>query len=348
MAPYDPFQRGPHPVGTATFTWRDDARGRALPVDVWYPATDDVRGRDLDPATQDRFVPLPGAPSVAQQAVRDAPPERTPGRLLLFSHGFGGDRRQSTFFCTHLASHGFVVAAMDHVGNTTADLLAGDSPSDDPATVQRFMQDRPADCSFVIDRMRAGAASAAVDDGPVGITGHSFGGWTSLMTAGRDARIGAVVALAPAGGHAEGGEAEDMAVGLDLDWGREVPVLMLVAAEDAILPLSGMVDLHARIASAHRTLVLQDADHFHFCDNVEQTHDGYRAMLAAQPATAALAERMRPSADYCAGSVAHDLIRGLGLAHFDQWLRGNPEARTLLDSDLRAGLEARAIHVSLL
>jgi len=43
---------------------------------------------------------------------RALPPDRLLAR-------FGGHRRQSTFFCTHLASHGYVVAAADHTGNTT-------------------------------------------------------------------------------------------------------------------------------------------------------------------------------------------------------------------------------------
>jgi hypothetical protein len=40
----------------------------------------------------------------------------------VFSHGYGAHRRQSTFFCTHLLSHGYVVA-MDHTGNTVFETI---------------------------------------------------------------------------------------------------------------------------------------------------------------------------------------------------------------------------------
>ncbi len=217
MANYNPFLRGVYPAGTRSFQWRDETRDRVLPVDVWYPTDEAFRGQDLDPATQDSTEMIPGFPAVAQQAVRDATPLETTWPLIVFSHGFGGGRRQSTFYCTHLASHGYLVAAMDHVGNTLADMLAGNSPADDPVVVRTFMRDRPADCSFVIDRMLAGAAGPHADPGRIGITGHSFGGWTSLMTAGTDDRIRAVVALAPAGGRNPDGEAADFAAGLDLN-----------------------------------------------------------------------------------------------------------------------------------
>ena len=348
MSDYDPFARGPLPVGVRNFAWTDAARDRTLPVEVWYPATEAHRGQDLDAATQDRFTTIPGFPEAVQQAVRDAAVEAGARPAVLFSHGFGGDRRQSTFYCTHLASHGYVVASMDHVGNTTADMLAGTSNAEDTAVVDRFCRERPDDCSFVLDRLLAGDAGVEVAPGPVGITGHSFGGWTSLMTPGKDARFGAIVALAPAGGHAPGGEAGDMAERLDLAWGRDVPTLLLVAEGDLILPLDGMRDLHARIASPHDTLVLGDADHFHFCDDVEQTHDGFRMMMAAMPGSEAIVAAMKSSADLCPGTHAYDFNRGPGLAHFDAHLRGSEDAGAWLAQDLPAVFAERAIAVTTL
>ena len=156
MAKYDPFERGPHPVGARAFEWRDETRDRALPIEVWYPASEAHRGQDQDDATRDRYQPLPIAPEVTQDAVRDA--EALTGRfpLVVFSHGFGGERRQSTHFTTHLASHGYVVVAMDHVGNTTADMMESAGAAPDPDMIGRFMSDRPVDASFVIDRVLAG------------------------------------------------------------------------------------------------------------------------------------------------------------------------------------------------
>src|SRR5690348_5730962 len=121
MSAYDPFARGRHPVGVKTL---DLQRGsRPVPVELWYPATDDHAGRDVDPATRDTYDLLPGFPPAWQEAVRDARPHAGRHPLVMFSHGYGGHRRQSTFLCTHLASHGYVVAAVDHTGNTILDSM---------------------------------------------------------------------------------------------------------------------------------------------------------------------------------------------------------------------------------
>ncbi len=119
------FDRGEHPVGVRTVELHDPARDRALTVEVWYPADGALAGADRDPAQRDRYLLLPGFPPSYQHAVRDAAP--APGRrpLIVFSHGLAGHRRQSTFYCTHLASHGYAVIAPDHAGNTFRDLMGG-------------------------------------------------------------------------------------------------------------------------------------------------------------------------------------------------------------------------------
>ena len=56
---YDPFARGPHPVGVVTLELSDPARSRFVPTEVWYPAAESARGQDLDAATQDSYEVLP-------------------------------------------------------------------------------------------------------------------------------------------------------------------------------------------------------------------------------------------------------------------------------------------------
>src|SRR6516162_697416 len=68
----------------------DTARNRTFPVDVWFSETD--RGAGALP-------------------------------LILFSHHSGGSRRASTFLTSHLASHGYLVAAMDHSEGVAPELL---------------------------------------------------------------------------------------------------------------------------------------------------------------------------------------------------------------------------------
>lgn len=194
-AAYDDLLRpGPYGAGVTTIMLTDTTRSRVLPVDVWYP---------IDPATTSgepnayyldaTFATLA---SLCSPARRDATPIRTgPWPLVVFSHGFGGVRFQSFYLTEHLATHGFVVAAPDHPGNTFADFAM---LSDDAAIAQSAV-DRPLDMMFVTDRMLAdgGGLSLSIDATRVAISGHSFGGWTSLETARRDPRFRVVVPLAP-------------------------------------------------------------------------------------------------------------------------------------------------------
>src|SRR5947207_1037046 len=113
MDTYDPFVRGRFPVGVRTIDAVDASRRRRFPIELWYPATAAHAGQDLDPASQD-VVEAPPRQARGQTAVRDAAAQ--PGRyaLIAFSHGSGYHRRAATFLSTHLASHGYVVAAVDH------------------------------------------------------------------------------------------------------------------------------------------------------------------------------------------------------------------------------------------
>src|SRR5262249_11533673 len=139
-----------------------------------------------------------GSVTLSQDAVRDSTACAGSFPLVAFSHGSGGHRRQSTFLCTHLASHGYVVAAVDHAGNTAADTLLGATA----AEVDAWIAARPADIRWLLDRILDGATSELghiVDADRIGVVGHSFGGWTVLEATARDPRIRAVVAMAPGG-----------------------------------------------------------------------------------------------------------------------------------------------------
>src|SRR5262245_2754635 len=174
---YDPFARGPFPVGVRTEHAIDITRHRRqLPFELWYPAAAPYAGHDGTASTQDTFTVLPGSPPLRQAAVRDA--EAHPGTypLIAFSHSSGGHRRQSIFLCTHLASHGYVVVAVDHAGNTLQDAAA------------------------LARRVAAGEVAARIDPHRIGMAGHSFGDWAALAILAVERRIGAVLALHRGGG----------------------------------------------------------------------------------------------------------------------------------------------------
>ncbi|MGZ3532833.1 MAG: alpha/beta hydrolase [Vulcanimicrobiaceae bacterium] len=88
-----------------------------------------IRGQDIAPGTQDVFtVPLRDTPR-RQLAVRDAAARPGTYPLIVFSHHSGGHRRTATFLCTHLSSHGYVVAALDHSEVVAAELARNDGES---------------------------------------------------------------------------------------------------------------------------------------------------------------------------------------------------------------------------
>jgi predicted dienelactone hydrolase len=340
--PYDPFERGRFPVGVRTIVLHETAGNRDLPVEVWYPATGAHRGQDLDEATQDVFEHTPGFPTATQPAVRDAEPDGSLDLVpLVFSHGFAGHRRQSAGYCTHLASHGYLVASPDHVGNTMLDMLPYFTPGseDDEAValVAGSAVNRPFDVIRTLDALYAGdAGMAAAPDRPAGMTGHSFGGWTTLQVVGWDKRFAAAVPLAPGGGDQGTFEGLDIRETLFMEWDRDVPTLILACEDDTILPVQGMRDLFERVPSPTALVILRRADHFHFCDGATEMHDFVLLMRAAADSG------MKPMSQLVSEETAQRFIAGLGLAHFDAYLRDNTEPASLFD-DLEAVLAAQGI-----
>ncbi|HJZ88444.1 MAG TPA: alpha/beta hydrolase [Polyangia bacterium] len=187
----DPAQPGPYAAGVRTVMMTDPSRNRSFAVDVWYPAASSSSGQANQYRLEVFGLALASLPSPAR---RDAEPAAgAPWPLVLFSHGFGGIRFQSFFLTEHLASHGFVVAAPDHPGNTLADVFFGGGNALQSAI------DRPLDLAFVLDQMIAGSAGVplTVDPTRVAATGHSFGGYTALKVAQQDPRIRIVFPMAP-------------------------------------------------------------------------------------------------------------------------------------------------------
>jgi predicted dienelactone hydrolase len=324
---YDPFARGAFPVGVRTVEVYDPDRDRRLPTEIWYPAAEEYAGQDLDDTVKDMFEPLPEAPPSFQKAVRDATPAPVATVPVAFSHTVASHRRQSTFLCTHLASHGYLVASPDHVGTTMADLidvfLGGPSETEILEVFIKSGLDRPLDMACILDHIDNGQS--------VGAIGHGFGAWTVLTLASRDNRIGATVPIAPAGGEAGTLAGIDVRDTLDLEWGRQIPTLFLAAELDSLIPLPGVRDLYARLRSADAMGILGNADHWHFCDSVEDIHDLMLSLSSALGLTG-----MRPSFELCSGELAHEFTSALVLAHLDEHLKGHDGAEEFLGQDLNA------------
>ena len=132
---------GPASVGVATTSLTDSSRGRTLPVEVWYPiassgAASDVIDFETDTERRAALSPLlddSPAECVATttNATRDASAIAGEYPVVLYSHCYTCTRWSAHAVMERLASHGFVVVAPDHEGDTLFDRLGRiESPLD--------------------------------------------------------------------------------------------------------------------------------------------------------------------------------------------------------------------------
>jgi dienelactone hydrolase len=366
---YDPFSRGEHPVGVRTEMWTDASRDRDLCVEIWYPAADSHVGQDLDPATWDVFVPGWAAEGqdvaddlVHQEAVRDAEPAEAQLQrpLVLLIHGWAGYRREATFVGTHLASRGYIVVSPDVPGSTFVDVdafLGACEPTAGPAALLAHTREiaaaRVEDIPFLI--------SSAVERLPVrstgvGVTGASFGGYSSLIAPAADERVTAIVPMCPANDDAPILAPDEVfAPFFAMPWKSDAATLILAGDRDSLLPLYGQLRLlNSLPASDRRLIALTGTDHNHFVDDIE-LGQAWLGEFAARVGRifpegpgnwSYVADSVHPMERLLAGETTKDVWKGVIAAHFDAHLNGDGEAALAL-ADLEGMLQARGIESSL-
>ena len=364
---FDPFTRGVFPVGVRSDRWQDDARDqRIISVEVYYPATALYQGQDLDQKTQDSFV-LPGSMAGVeprrQSAVRDAEALKGEFPVLIFSHGYSGDRREFAGVCAHAASHGYRVVSADHTYSTFIDVERAMS---EPRFVRRqhvepMATARRGDIPFLLDQ--AGRLFGAAAVAKAGITGVSMGGWTSLMAPEVDARVKAIVPMAPAGldGPTEQGTDQSTFSSyrtLSWQWRSPVAVLMIVGDRDTVAPLYVHLDTFDRCPVDDKLMaVVPRADHQHFVDEMRSSHQWYKGWClelervdtdTAKPPWGALGELIRPFDELMPESAANELVWGLTVWHFDRVLKERPEAQALDLPALQTELRRRQLECYLM
>jgi predicted dienelactone hydrolase len=191
---YDPFVRGAFSMGVRTVELHDAVRSRTFPREIWYPAL---------PASQKENRRHAANEQTSLNETRDAEACAGAYPLIGFSHGSSGDgRRQSSVLCVHIASHGYVVSALDHSELVAPELARRAQETAEQAAVrlQAMIENRVPDVRFLLDQMLAGDSvglGVDIDHQGIGLIGHSFGGWTVLAAPDSELRIKAVVALAP-------------------------------------------------------------------------------------------------------------------------------------------------------
>jgi len=219
-----PAPTGPFAVGTSILTLTDTSRvephnpteHRTVVVQLWYPATQSsnpiARYQRWSETTFSSFyTPLLHTHSRIDAPIASAP---APFPVLLFGPRWAGDRTQNAALAEDLASHGYVVAAIDHPYNATRVAINGhvikgvealegpDGPSASAQSRIDFWNNTltlwAADDIFVLNQLAALNFTRfhnTLDTNHAGAFGHSFGGAASFNLLGRDPRIISAVNL---------------------------------------------------------------------------------------------------------------------------------------------------------
>jgi dienelactone hydrolase len=196
--------------------WVPEQTARELMVTLWYP-TDTRQGTRTEylSAEESRLLiqgkrledvlPPEIFSTVGTHAIVDARPAGRPHSLplIVLSPGWTQPIATLTGLAEDLASHGYVVAGIDHTYETYAitfpdGRIAGCAAcafDDDRPFFGKLYQSRAADVSFVVDELTgrdpAWRGSRLIDSRRIGAAGHSAGGAAALAALANDRRIDA-------------------------------------------------------------------------------------------------------------------------------------------------------------
>jgi dienelactone hydrolase len=220
-APSLPEPTGPGSVGVTSLYLKDVSRpdpwaagvnARELMVSLWYPAVpgDGRRAAYMTPAESElqltsrgiTGVPPDALSTVRVWAVSDAVPAGGALPLVVLSPGFTNSRSALTGLAEDLASHGYVVAGIDHTYESLATAfpdgrvttcLAREARRSGEGFWEKLVAGRAADISFVLDELTgahpAWPGGALIDPSRMAMAGHSIGGGGAMRVMLADSRI---------------------------------------------------------------------------------------------------------------------------------------------------------------
>ena len=202
------------------------------PVEVWYPVEPTaVEGQSSEifdsinviSEVLRPFIPGDLGGEVDTGTYRDAPPatEGGPFPTAAYSHGSPGYRQAATFLTSHLASHGVVTIAVEHLGRSLSTLLTPLAGADTP-------EDDVADLLDALDLVGSDPGlGSVVDTSRMVVVGHSAGARTAALATADDRVVG-VALLA----------------GVPQELATNRPALMVAFENDAVIDPAGIWSLH--------------------------------------------------------------------------------------------------------
>jgi dienelactone hydrolase len=345
-----PEPTGPYPAGTASVWLTDTSRpdpwvsgvnARELMVSLWYPAAGSGgrRARYMTPAESGLQLTsrgISGLPpdtlsTVQTNAVSDARPAgaRRSLPLVVLSPGFTNSRSTLTALAEDLASHGYVVAGIDHTYESHATAfpdgrittcLARQAPRRDRK--EEVAASRAADVCFVLGELTgarpAWPGAGLIDPSAMAMAGHSLGGAAAIAAMRADSRIRA---------------------GIDMDGSTAAPIpdeglarpFLFLGKQSSYTPGSaGAVTPGTRDWKLRRGAVIT-------WERDWELLTGWKRWLVVAGAVHASFTDLALLADQAgidtgaglSGARSLDITRAYVRAFFDQHLRGRPQA--LLD-----------------
>lgn len=156
--PFDPTQSGSATVQVLSLNFNDSERRREIPVDVYW--------------STDTSIAKP---------------------LIVFSHGLGSVRTDLRYLAEHLASHGYVVAALEHPGSNETHIRDALKLKVPLLEAEEFLN-RPKDISFILDELQILNQTATPLQGKLAsdrvmVVGYSLGAATALSIAGAELQL---------------------------------------------------------------------------------------------------------------------------------------------------------------
>jgi len=295
---------GPYTVGTRTIELADPLRkeiysgkdeSRRFLVQLWYPANPQnanakpaawmPEAKIVAPAISE-YIRLPvyflnHLTLAVSNSYQNSPPNRSGGPypLLVFAHGWNGFRQQSTFLMEELASHGYIVAALEFpygarltvfpdgsiLPNNPNALPKGKPQAEYEAAAQILVQQWADDIGYTLDKLiemnhgdPLGPLTGMIAAEKIGVFGHSTGGGATIQFCSKDSRCRAGLTL----------DAFTRPISPDvLDSGTRQPFFYMFSE---IWPFERNTELFERyyrhVQPSNRVVTILGADHYDFSD----------------------------------------------------------------------------------
>jgi pimeloyl-ACP methyl ester carboxylesterase len=295
---------GKYPVGTRTMTLTDTSRKeiysgkdepRKFMIELWYPAVSPDAGAKYAAWIPDAKIVAPAIADyinfphffldhltlVKSWSYENISISRSNGPypVLIFSHGWNGFRQQSTFLMEELASHGYVVVALEHpygarltvfpdgsIAPNNPNALPKGKPAEEYEAAARILVDQWAgDIGYTINVLTElnregslGQFSNMFDLDKIGVLGHSTGGGATLQFCGTDSRCKAGLTL----------DAFVRPLGLSvINNGTRQPFFYMFSE---LWPFERNTELfqlyYSHVSPSNRIVTILGADHYDFSD----------------------------------------------------------------------------------